>query len=1294
MARKQSIDSSLWPSLTIEGHLISPAMLMKISKAEAPEQKPADYRLRKGIEIKNEVSNAFVVGQAHYLEYKQKTNVQPWDTLNFIEGLLREAFGFDDLVTKTKLNRLVAGKIVPIRVGPLDTRLDVESNSELSMWQLRTDGMKLRIMRDNQSFTRPAYVDADLQLMFENEDIASFRTLWLLIHRTRFGYSTVSTSDCTLEHWREKGTSEGEVARDRLADQVKDALNILGNGFLKSNPEIKSKLQEDKISLTEWTNELLRLVYRLIFLMVAEERNLLHPKTTSIKSKTKSIESMAIYKEGYSMIRLRNKCSWNNSWNRHYDCYETTKIVFAALSSHDGEPAIALPALGGLFNQKNLPTLGNATLSNKWFLEALFNLCWLQNNDGIVAVNWRDMKIEELGSVYESLLELKPQLGDDGNSLQFATDHTERKGSQRKITGSYYTHPSLVQALLKSTLVPVLDKVEAEASDKVEAILKLSIIDPACGSGHFLLAAANLIAKRIDLIQTRHHSSSPDYQDTLRNVVRRCIFGVDVNPMAIEIVKFGLWIETLTPGLPLGFLDGHIRCGDSLLGIFDLEVLTRLIPDEAYKPLTGDNKEIAKHYLFGNRMVATGQGEFDFETAETIMPPPTPEVITLANTRTMPEDSAKNVNLKEEKFENYINGDLFMRWRNAADLYIAAFTLPKKGEIPSNRKLRNVPVTADMWKTLNGEALSDNMKNAVKEARKRKAFHWPLEFLDIMENGGFDVVVGNPPWERIKLQLSEFFATDAPEIAKAANSSIRNRLIEKLRSSESTFERSLHEKFIEAKRLSEAKSSFVRLKSERGGRYPYTGRGDVNTYALFAELFCLIRSADGRAGIITPTGIANDFHTSKFFNKLVKGNHLLSLFDFENREKLFSAVTSQMKFSLLTIGNNATSSRFASFLTNPTQINDLDRIYDLNHKDINLINPNTKTAPVFRSKFDGELAKSVYRSVQVMINENEGKQGNPWGVRFVRMYDMASDSHLFYTTGELKDNNYTLEQKVIYKNNKLLRPLYEAKLIQQYDHRYRDASGLKIRPKGSNWPKPELDQKKDTMFEVYPWYWVDSDDFKQRMRKTTDKKYWITFRSIARAIDERTLIATALYSTPLSGKLTAITTTQLPEKEACFLGMLNSLILDFIVRLKIGGTDLAFHYVKQFPVLPPEFFCDNRIKFVVPKVLELVYTSYSLKAFAEALNYDEEPFAWNDTRRASLRAELDAFFAKAYGLNKTQLRYILDPSVVKGPDYPSQTFRVLKRNELKEFGEYRTQKLVLAAWDRLESEGTFTKLGM
>lgn len=1287
MARKQSIDSSLWPALTIEGHLISPAMLMQISKAEAPGQKPADYRLRKGIEIKNEISNAFAVGQAHYLEYKQKTNIQTWDTFNFIEGILREAFGFDDLVNETKLNRLVAGKRVPIRIGPLDTRLNVETESELSIWQMSTDGKILRLMRDSQSLTRSAYIDADIQQMFENEDIASFRILWLLIHRTRFGYSTVSISDCTLERWREKGASEGEVARDRLAEQVKVALTILGNGFLKSNPEIKAKLQEDNISLTEWTNELLRLVYRLIFVMVAEERNLLHPKTTSIKSR-------AIYKEGYSLIRLRSKCIQNNSWNKHKDCYETTKIVFSALSSFDGEPAIALPALGGLFNQRNLPTLANATLTNKWFLEALFKLNWLQNNDGIVAVNWRDMKIEELGSIYESLLELKPQLGDDGNSFQFANDSIERKGSPRKTTGSYYTHPSLVQALLKSTLVPVLDKVEAEASDKVEAILKLNIIDPACGSGHFLLAAANLVARRIDQIQARNHSSQPDYQDTLRKVVRRCIFGVDVNPMAIEIVKFGLWIETLTPGLPLGFLDGHIRCGDSLLGIFDLEVLTRLIPDEAYKPLIGDNKEIAKHYLFENRKVVTGQGEFDFESAETIMPPPIPEVITLASTRRMPEDSTKNINLKEEKFEDYVNSDLFMRWRNAADLYIAAFILPKRGEIPSNKKLRNVPVTADMWKTLNGVALSQNMKEAITEARTRKAFHWPLEFLDVIKNGGFDVVVGNPPWERIKLQFSEFFATDTPEIANASNASIRNRLIEQLRSSENTFERSLHRKFIKAKRLSEAKSAFVRLKSDQGGRYPYTGRGDVNTYALFAELFCLLRSTDGRAGIITPTGIANDFHTSLFFNKLVKGNHLLSLFDFENREKLFSAVTSQMKFSLLTIGNNANSSRFASFLTNPTQINDPDRIYDLNHKDINLINPNTKTAPVFRSKFDGELAKSVYGSVPVMINEKEGKWGNPWGVRFVRMYDMANDSHLFYTTGELKDNDYTLEQKVIYKNNRLLRPLYEAKLIQQYDHRYRDASGLMLRPKGSNWPKPELDQKKDTMFEVYPWYWVDSDDFKQRLRNTTNKNFWITFRSIARAIDERTLIATALYSTPLSGKLTAITTTQLPEKDACLLGMLNSLILDFIVRLKIGGTDLAFHYVKQFPVLPPEFFSDNRVEFLVPKVLELVYTSYSLKTFAEALNYKGEPFEWNEERRAILRAELDAFFAKAYGLNKTQLRYILDPSDVKGSDYPSETFRVLKKNELMEFGEYRTQKLVLAAWDRLESEGIFRNLGM
>lgn len=1307
MARRKSIDTSLWPSLTIEGYLIAPAMLTQISNLEADTQKPESYRLRKGISIKDEISTAFRVGQAHYEDYKKTAKLSSQSTLSFMQGLLKEVFGYDDLERDGWENRLVAGKRVSIDIVSKEeklenfvTRLSVFSREPVSIelmdddrdpvesiWRLVTNGQEICLFRPNESLTRPAYINANLARIFDNEDIASFSVLWLLTHRTRFGSSADTPSDCILERWREIGTSEGEVARDRLAGQVKLTLSILGSGFIEANPELASKLQSGEVQLTDWFNELLRLVYRLIFVMVAEDRNLLHPKTATTRSKT-------LYEQGYSFSSLRKKSALSGSRNRHHDGYEVVKIVFKALSSLDGLSSIGLPGLGGLFDENNLPTIGRAQLQNKVFMAALFKLSWIQSKDSIVPVNWRDMKIEELGSVYESLLDLNPQLGEDRESLQFAVDTIEAKGSQRKTTGSYYTPERLVQELLRSALDPVLDKAEAEAKNKAEALLRLNVIDPACGSGHFLIAAAYRLAKRIEDIRLKETNYLPNYQDTLREVVRRCIFGVDINPMAIEIVKFVLWVETLTPGLPLGFFDAQIRCGDSLLGVFNLSVLSYQIPDVAYKSLTGDSKTVANYYKLENRKASTGQGEIDLDTGESYFPPPKPDVDVLAAVRRMPEDSSRSISVKRDKYKQYRNSAGFNHAKLASDLYIAAFISQKTGVIPESRKKRLIPITLDVWQALNRGKMRKSLQGALNLARRKRAFHWPLEFLDVVRTGGFDVVLGNPPWERIKIQETEFFATDAPEIANSDNASKRGRKIEALQNSEYHKDRMLYLQFIEAKHFSEAKSLFVRVRAKENGRFPYTGRGDVNTYALFAELFASLLNGRGQAGIILPTGIATDYHTSTFFAWLIRNKRIVSLYDFENKKRFFKDVHAQFKFCLLTLGTNIEFSQFAFFVQHLQQLEDNVKTYHLSVDDLWKINPNTGNAPVFRSRYDGSIAKQIYSKVPVLIDERKRENGNPWGVRFISMYHMANDSHLFQTKDELTSINVSQEGSNFVNKTSRYIPLYEAKMIYQYNHRFTDARSLNERPISSPWPTTRDTDLKNPKFETMPWYWVSEIDFKKRISTDKNKPCWISYRDVSNSTSERTIIASAVYKTALSGGLPAMYTKMSASKDVTLLGLLNSLVVDYIARLKLGGNHLAFHVVKQFPVLPPEYFDKEKIEFVTPRVLELTYTSFSMRAFAQVLGYQGNPFVWDDRRRAELKAELDAFYTKAYGLNKLQLRFILDPADVKGPDYPSETFRVLKNNEIKEFGEYRTQRLVLEAWDRFESNGTFVRLGM
>jgi hypothetical protein len=228
-----------------------------------------------------------------------------------------------------------------------------------------------------------------------------------------------------------------------------------------------------------------------------------------------------------------------------------------------------------------------------------------------------------------------------------------------------------------------------------------------------------------------------------------------------------------------------------------------------------------------------------------------------------------------------------------------------------------------------------------------------------MAKGGFDVVLGNPPWERIKLQEQEFFATRSPEIASAPNKAARESLIRSLATApEGSAERSLHAEFTFAKHVAEATSAFVRLPDDDGGRFPLTGCGDVNTYALFAELF--LRLARDHEGVIVPTGIATDATTAPFFAHLVAKRRLARLVDFENREAIFPGVHRSYKFSLLTLGRNEAVARFAFFLTDPAQLAEPERNFTLSPEQIAAINPNTNTAPVFRSRADAELTAKIY----------------------------------------------------------------------------------------------------------------------------------------------------------------------------------------------------------------------------------------------------------------------------------------------------------------------------------------------
>ncbi|WP_147061349.1 Eco57I restriction-modification methylase domain-containing protein, partial [Kozakia baliensis] len=1296
-------------AVAIEGGLIAPEQVQKIVGASVTPKLAASYDCPRGTSLNDEVARYFRIGQALWSDYGRIEHKTVAHTVQFAHDLLTQCFGFDELngpVEHTDGNRRYRlaceakeGRVPIVAAAPADDReafnlsahefgdgaggsrvkrspvsllQDWLNSADHALWGLVFAGDKVRLMRDNASLTRPAWIEADLGAIFAGEMIVDFTAWWLLTHATRFGAVGAPPSDCPLEEWRTEGLKQGETARADLYKNVREALLALGQGAVEANPDLREKLA-DHATLAAFFEELLRTAYRLIFLAVAEDRDLLHPGRVAQ-------ETRALYRDSYSFGFWRERARRRVVRDTHHDAWEAMKITLRSLEH--GQELLGLPALGGLFAAGATPLMNSARISNRRFLTALHYLGFIMRGGAMHRINWRDLKTEELGSVYEGLLEITPQLT---ASDVFTLDDNAR-GNARKTSGSYYTPDSLVETLLDSTLDPVLEKAEIEASTpegKIAAILDLKVIDPACGSGHFLLGAARRMADRLARLRNED-AGKAETQAALRDVVSRCIHGVDRNPMAVELAKVALWIESVSPGKPLGFLDGNIRCGDALLGVFDLDALELGIPDEAYKRLMGDSQKAAKYYLKANRDAKAGQGTLDYAGGGGLMPP-AKLATNLGAIRKMPEDTLAQVEKKREAYLAWRNNPARWATHVACDLYVAAFLLPKT-ELPVSCGARMAPTTGDVRKRLGGGQVYGPLEAATLEVSEAaRLLHWPLAFPDVMiGKGGFDVVLGNPPWEVVQLGEQEYFESRIPDIAEMKGA-VRKKAIAALVDTHPE----IFAEYVRDKRRFEAINDFARA----GSRFDLTARGKLNTYALFAEHFLNLTREGGRAGLIVPTGIATDATTAPFFGHLVSGQRLVALTDFENSVPLFPGVHRSFKFCLLTLGSGVTAADFAFFLTDPTQLEDARRCFTLSPQEIARINPNTKTVPVFRSRYDAELTASIYNRVPVLIEDGQ-KGGNPWGLEFRQgLFNMTSDSNLFRTAVQLAEEGFQREgSDWLRDSGGRYVPLYEAKMFNFFDHRFGDY-GLRGDDRGYRvMPETPLAAYQDPNFEPAPFYWVPDIEMHARISPAWAWRWLLAFKDVTSATNERTAIFSAIPRVAVGHTAPLVFSSQPPKRVAALLANFDALTLDMCARSKVAGLHLTYAYLKQLPILPPSAYSEADLAFIVPRVLELTYTSHSMAPFARDLGYEGAPFEWDEDRRAELRAELDAWYALAYGLTRDELRYVLDPADIMGADYPSETFRVLKSNEKRKFGEYRTRRLVLTAYDALFAEGLRPRL--
>lgn len=1392
-----------YTTLSLVGSLFSADMLSLMAQGNSSHQSTEDYKLLPGLRFSDEISRSFNIARAFYNEYKKNRNESAaYDTTKkFIEDFFTKALNYDSFITssgKTIKDRKYpvthyAAKDVPIIIAPytfsldeLDARFTVEGvtsrkKSAFSLaqlflnasndctWAFATNGLELRLLRDSDSLVRPSFLSFDIESILNDSRYPDFVALWYLIHSSRVNI---------WEAWRQEGITNGTRVREGLRDGVTNALLHLGAGFLQTEGDgnnallnaLKDGKRADGVSYTQmdFYKALLREVYRFLFLSTIEERNLLFAHTGGEAQLTPELrKAHKIYREGYSIHRLAEKSRRIPSNDKYSDIWHGIQVVFKALQK--GNEALDLSPIGGLFRQDQCPLLDACNIDNEHLLKAIRCLRWCYINGKLTFTDYRNMGTEEFGSVYESLLELVPRVDLTAKSFSFVgigdengiDEEGSTTGNARKTSGSYYTNAELVNSLIKSALEPgLIGKIERaemiakkrnEEMDYEKTILSFSVVDPACGSGHFLLAAARRIAEV--LVEKRLEKMSDEvpsqalYRKALRDVITNCIYGVDLNEMAVELTRTALWLEGYEPGKPLEFLNHHIKCGNSLVGVYDLNVLNNGIPDAAYTALSGDEKDECSRLVKTNKESRKSKFQKDLFSKDLATSSGELAAIMWQISGTA-NDTIEDQEKKRELYESLHQNKDYLKNKIACDLYTAAFFASK-----TKNNHANIPLSEDIF-DVQKENAENQMRPGIREeavniSKQYKFFHWKIEFPEIFQRGtGFDCVLGNPPWDVSQLNEVEYFANVAPEIAELKGV-VRKKKIEELKESFPD----LYASFETAKHSFEAENGFF----SGSERYPLTTFGKVNLYAKFAELIYTMMDTFGTAGFIVPSGIATDDGTKAYFGKIATSGLLKSIYDFENREGLFPTVDSRFKFSLITLAPKDGMSDFAFFLHNLNELEDSRRHFTMTPEDFDLINPNTHTCPVFRSEEDAKLAKKIYKKAGVFVNENDEENGNPWNVKFQQMYNMTTASNFFITK---KKENYL--------------PLYEAKLMHQFDHRWNtfvNGSPVDVSP----------EQKSDPDFSVTPQYYVpytetvlratsldlkivqalreaiNGDDKKLRSLvaekaatadglfadENTDgidwqkvyasknlckavfeaaeklcPKYLMGFRNIARATDSRTFIASVIPFVGVGHSMPVFQTNKSPKYDACLIAHFCSLILDYVVRLKLGGTNMTYGYIKQFPILSPASFIESAQNFIVPRVMALTYTANDMTEWAKALwndsslkmrlkmlqlnNKENEgitdekfvdrefssaflpPYIYDDAKRAVLRSELDAYFARLYGLTRTELQYILDPHSVMGEDYPSETFRVLKDNEIAKYGEYRTQRLVLEAWDRME----------
>lgn len=762
----------IYPSIRIEGAILSPDILDRLD--DLVGQRPADFGLEATAKVKDEIARAWADAQDYWRIFQRKLESVRADSPATTEtrqqwvlpllGLLGYQLDFQPKSAEANgklypLSHRVAnrgGTVVHVTgyrdQSGLDRKAEQRSgalrmsahamvqeylNLADELYGLVTNGRVLRLLRDSSRLIKLTYLEFDLDRIFSDGLFADFAILYRLLHATRLPSNRDEAAQSWIERYHQDSLDAGSRIREGLSKAVEHAIKSLANGFLQhnGNDDLRQQIESGRLTAEEFYKHLLRLIYRLLFLMVIEERGLVFPLGVQTKHRE-------IYEQFYSLMRLRRMSEKRHlADRRHADLWPALQATFRLFEAGGPGAQMGVPPLAGdLFSPPAIGVLARCALGNDLLLGALraLNLYTHPDNGQLIRVNYGALNVEEFGSVYEGLLEYEPVILPDGAQTTFAF----KQGDERANTGSHYTPDELVQPLIKHSLDHLITD-RLKAPDPEAALLSLRVTDVACGSGHILLAAARRIGQELAIVRTGEDQPSPLAMRTaVRDVIRHCIYGVDLNPLAVELCKVALWLEAHVPGEPLSFLDHHIKCGNAIVGYVQREdIEARGVPDEAFATMPGDDKEVAALLRQRNKAERAGQKELKFD-------PQVERQLDEAlkgwkGLETLPEHTPEQVEAKRQRFELLSNSAEALWLEQLAAIPIAQFYIPKVKNLPS------LHVTEEefryYWK---GERKPQSQATieAWAIAERKRFFHWFLGFPEVMANGGFSCILGNPPY--------------------------------------------------------------------------------------------------------------------------------------------------------------------------------------------------------------------------------------------------------------------------------------------------------------------------------------------------------------------------------------------------------------------------------------------------------------------------------------------------------------------------------------------------------------------